>query len=83
MIKRWLIYYWHCTPFTWVKPCGWGAAWESVWRRWRRCIICGRWFGRLGWWNPFVGVNVIEEHCSRKCADQDLEDCERMFPSDE
>lgn len=46
-----------------------GGVIESIFRRFRRCITCGKVFGRKGWWNPLCGVNIFEEHCSGECAE--------------
>lgn len=48
-----------------------GGMIESIFRRRRRCVGCGKWFWRMGWWNPLAGVNIFEEHCSKACADSD------------
>jgi hypothetical protein len=50
-----------------------GGILESIIRRRRRCCICNKWFWRQGWWNPLAGVNIFEEHCSKACADADLD----------
>jgi hypothetical protein len=36
---------------------------------WKRCVECGRLFLRQTWWWP----NPFEEHCSRECADAELD----------
>lgn len=36
---------------------------------WKTCVVCGKRFRRKPWWN----ANWFEEHCSRECADYDLE----------
>jgi hypothetical protein len=48
-----------------------GGMIEAIVRRRRRCVGCGKWFWRQGWWNPLAGVNIFEEHCSKACADED------------
>lgn len=50
-----------------------GGMIEAVIRRRRRCVSCGKWFWRRGSWNPLAGVNIFEEHCSKACADDELD----------
>jgi hypothetical protein len=46
-----------------------GGIIESIARRRRRCEMCGKWFWREGAFNPLRGVNIFEEQCSKKCAE--------------
>ena len=46
-----------------------GGVIESIFRRRRRCEMCGKYFWREGAFNPFRGVNILEEQCSKKCAE--------------
>lgn len=71
--------WWWALPLQYWRM-GFGAMWESVWRRRRRCVICGHWFWRQDAFNPLMGVNIFEEHCSADCAEEDNKMCERMFP---
>ena len=50
-----------------------GGVVESILRRRRRCVVCNKFFWRQGWWNPFAGMNIFEEHCSKACADEELD----------
>lgn len=48
-----------------------GGVLESIFRRRRRCVACGKYFWRQGAFNPARGVNIFEEHCSGLCADEE------------
>jgi hypothetical protein len=71
--------WWWSLPFHYWSL-GWRGMWESIWRRRRRCVICGDFFWREGAFNPLMGVNIFEEHCSAGCAEEDNQMCEQMFP---
>lgn len=49
-----------------------GGMIESIFRRRRRCCMCGKYFWRLGAFNPFYAVNIFEEHCSGTCSEDEL-----------
>lgn len=49
-----------------------GGMLEAIFRRRRRCMVCEKFFWRRGAFNPFIGVNIFEECCSRECNDIDL-----------
>lgn len=50
----------------------WLALYAPAWP-WARCGECGKRFRRRPWYN----ANHFEEHCSKKCADAELERLDR------
>lgn len=72
--KSILIVKWEPKIITWVRNSWVVNAWDYRCLPWRWCIICGKRF-----WRSYPWFQDYEEHCSRECADEDIEMCERMF----